>query len=347
MPEHKLRHVRIGLDHRPYRERILQRPLAAPFRQEERAGTTCTRKRSSNSSAVRGAFAAGASWGPDDRIAFVSGGRSPVHVVDARGGMAEPLTTLQSREVSHTMPELLPDGRTLLFTSGNAIHALDIPSGRRAQLAGGAAPRFVRGHVIFGQATRLVAAPFDASRLTLAGPVVPLLEAVAQDTIGVRHFAIADDGTLAYVSGARAHALVVRNRDGVERLVTQEQLRFENPQFSPDGHHVVVAATRRAGERSEVWIHDLESGTDSRLTFEGGRAPVWTRDGSAITYSHPVVGEQWGIYTKLARAMARTRPRSAPRAPQAGDPRARLAGDVRLRHDARRCDQGNPEGASR
>jgi Tol biopolymer transport system component len=36
----------------------------------------------------------------------------------------------------------------------------------------------------------------------------------------------------------------------------------------------------------------------SRLTFEGGRAPVWTPDGTAVTFSK--LGQQQGIYTKAA-----------------------------------------------
>jgi hypothetical protein len=38
----------------------------------------------------------------------------------------------------------------------------------------------------------------------------------------------------------------------------------------------------------------------SRLTFEGGRAPVWSRDGASVTYSHPIRDERSGIYSKSA-----------------------------------------------
>jgi eukaryotic-like serine/threonine-protein kinase len=50
----------------------------------------------------------GASWGADDRIVFVSGARSPMQVVDARGGDPVPLTTLdvEAGEISHAYPEI-------------------------------------------------------------------------------------------------------------------------------------------------------------------------------------------------------------------------------------------------
>lgn len=48
-------------------------------------------------------------------------------------------------------------------------------------------------------------------------------------------------------------------------------------------------------------MHDLSSAAPpSRLTFDGGRAPVWTPDGASITYSHPIPSEASGIYTRSA-----------------------------------------------
>lgn len=247
-------------------------------------------------------FLSGASWGDDDRIVFGAGVRSPLYVVDASGGDAEPLTTLDAGEVRHVRPDILPDGRTVLFESSAWIHALDLVSGARATLVEGVAPRFAAtGHVILSRGNSLLAAPFDRSRLELTGPVVPLVEGVAGEAItaggGIRHYAISGSGTLAYVPAAGAHALVIATGDGTERVV-EERLSFENPQFSPDGLRLAVATRRRRGETTEIWIHDLETGAASRLTFEGGRAPVWTPDGEAVTFSR--LGEGQGIYTKPA-----------------------------------------------
>lgn len=97
---------------------------------------------------------------------------------------------------------------------------------------------------------------------------------------------------------AGAHDLVLVQADGTERFVTAERLVFENPQFSPGGERIAVATGRRVGEPTEIWIHDLAAGTVSRLTFDGGRAPVWTPDGAAVTFSRP--GDGQGIYTKAA-----------------------------------------------
>jgi Tol biopolymer transport system component len=147
----------------------------------------------------------------------------------------------------------------------------------------------------------LLAAPFDSTRLELTGPVVPIVEGAAiERTSGGIHAAVSAAGTLAYVPAAHTYALVLMEPDGSERLLSQAPL-LQNPQFSPDGKRLVVATSRRADGAADLWIHDLASAAPpSRLTFDGGRAPVWTPDGTSITYSHPTPSEGSGIYTRSA-----------------------------------------------
>jgi Tol biopolymer transport system component len=70
---------------------------------------------------------------------------------------------------------------------------------------------------------------------------------------------------------------------------------LENPRFSPDGRHIVVATRRREGESADLWLHDLRAGTATRLTSDGGRAAIWSADGTTVTYSH--LGDAPGIYS--------------------------------------------------
>jgi Tol biopolymer transport system component len=128
-----------------------------------------------------------------------------------------------------------------------------------------------------------------------------MVEGVARElTSGGVHVAVSSSGTLAYVPATQAYALVLVGPDGSERLLSQAPL-LQNPQFSPNGQRLVVSTTRRVGEQSDLWVHDLASeALPSRLTFDGGRAPVWTPDGTSITYSHPIPNEGSGIYTKPA-----------------------------------------------
>ena len=242
----------------------------------------------------------GASWGPDDRIIFVSGARGRLLAVDMRGGAVEAVTKILDDETGHYRPQVVADGRTLLFDNGRSIYAFDRISGRREKLLEGRAPYYSStGHLIFCRGTTLLAAPFDASRFEITGPAVPLLDGISErPASATKHYAISRSGSLAYVPVAGSHSLVLINADGSERLIGEEQPTLENPQFSPDGRRVAVASRGRTGENIEIWIHDLERGIPSRLTFDGGRAPVWTPDGAAVTYSH--LGEAQGIYRKSA-----------------------------------------------
>ncbi len=248
-------------------------------------------------------FPAGASWGIDKRIVFASGFRSPLRVVDAGGGTPEPLTTLDAG-LGHLYPEILPDGRTVLFNEGRWIHALDLTSGRRTnRLVEGTGARYASsGHLILSRQTTLLAVPFDATRLEITGQVVPVVEGVAVErgSGGAAYVAVSRSGTLAYLPAARAYALVLAEPDGTERLLSEDPV-LENPQFSPNGQRLVVARTRRMGETPELWMYDLESAAPAfRLTSDGARAPVWTPDGASVTYSHPVPSERSGIYTRSA-----------------------------------------------
>jgi eukaryotic-like serine/threonine-protein kinase len=247
-------------------------------------------------------YPGGASWGIDDRIVFASGHQSPLRVVPANGGSPETLTTPDGGQ-GHRFPDLLPDGRVVLFSDGSQISALDLTSRRRIDLGPGTAPRYVSsGHLIFRRGTSILATPFDPARVELTGPVVPVVDDVAieRGAGGPPHLAVSSSGSMAYVPAARSYALALIEPDGTERLLT-EDLLLENPQFSPNGRRLVVTRTRRAGEASDLWVYDIESATPPfRLTLEGGRAPVWTPDGASITYSVPLPSEQAGLYTKSA-----------------------------------------------
>ncbi len=236
----------------------------------------------------------GASWGPDDRIVFASGGYGRLFSVDAHGGEPEPLRGAESGN----RPEVLPDG-TVLFDLNGWVYALDRKTERGTRLVQGFAPRYAMGYLIVCRGSTLLAAPLDVSREPSTFALVPLQDRVAGDAGpggGLRHYAVSPGGTLAYVRAADAYALTTVDGKDTERLLVEPQQWIENPQFSPDGQLVAVAVSRQVDEMTDLWIHELATDTTTRLTFDGGRAPVWTPDGSAITYSH--FGETSGIYMK-------------------------------------------------
>lgn len=237
-------------------------------------------------------FSSGASWGPDDLIVFAYGVDARLLVVPAAGG--EPKVMLEDRTARQ--PEILPGGRRVLFESDGKIWVLDRDSGSVTSLISGTAPRYMDGQVIFSRSKTLLAAPFDMSNASLGSPI-SLLDGVAVELPGSgggRHYAVARTGALVYVPAPEAYELALVNAVGDSRVLGQAQPSFENPRFSPDGSEVVVGVRRRDDEPTDLWLVDLKSGASTRLTTDGGRAPVWS-GGGRVTYSH--LGKSQGIYT--------------------------------------------------
>jgi Tol biopolymer transport system component len=76
---------------------------------------------------------------------------------------------------------------------------------------------------------------------------------------------------------------------------------FQGLDVSPRGTQ--LASHRHEGTfQGDVWINDLQRGTESRFTFEtsaDNQSPIWSPDGSVIAFSGLRNGK-WGLYRKAA-----------------------------------------------
>ena len=235
----------------------------------------------------------GAAWGPDDTIVY-STNAPPTGLmqISTAGGDAKRLTVPDtSANEMHLWPEVLPNGRAVLFTATTLsdptikqITAVMLDTAEERVLVEGSFPRYApTGHLLFARDAALWAAPFDPDRVELTGDPVPIVEDVQVNTYGWAHYAIADNGTLVYlpsVGGSANEALVSVDPDGGEvTLLSDELSRYRSPRVSPDGSRIAV---ERDGD---IWVLDVGRGTMSRLSTRGGNNPVWTPDGSRITFS--------------------------------------------------------------
>jgi serine/threonine-protein kinase len=235
----------------------------------------------------------GASWGVNDVILF-GALQSGLWRVPAAGGEANPVTTLEAGETGHVTPDILPGGKAVIFTilSGLDVSAtgrigavsLATRGGRRAFLEG-FTPRYAStGHIIFWQSGALWAVPFDLSRLEPMGEPVQVVESVFSGSYA--RFSLSADGTLVYVPSAAPDAertLVLVDRKGRATPVGEAKAQYLYPRFSPDGRRVAVNIGGGVGGGGEIQICDLERHTCSRLT--SGSYPVWTPDGSRVTFN--------------------------------------------------------------
>ncbi|MBI4265076.1 MAG: PD40 domain-containing protein [Acidobacteria bacterium] len=253
----------------------------------------------------------GASWGADDVILFGQGPKGIMRVYGS-GGTPEVLIAADEGQSVHG-PVMLPGGRAVLFTllaqGGNwdqaeiVVQSLD-SGDRRVLVRGGRDARYVAtGHLVYALETTLLAVPFDADALEVAGGPVPLVEDVANAAgiTGAAHFALAADGTLVYVGGVAALARRTPawvDRQGREEAIKAPPRAYRYPRLSPDGTRVALDLR---DEQQDVWIWHLAGETLTRLTLDPANEQygVWASN-ERIVFGSPRAGSATNLFMQSA-----------------------------------------------
>jgi serine/threonine-protein kinase len=264
---------------------------------------------------------AGASWGRDGFIyADRNGPRSLGRVEARQGAVPKAFTTLDTArgEIDHTWPDVLPNGKGVLFTdtfspksglrdkSVFSIAVAEIPSGRHHVIVNdGMYARYAAsGHLLYVTANKtLMIVPFDQNSMKVTGEPAALIQGVRLGAYGSADVAISEDGTLVYATAVEQsrRELVWVTRDGKAQSVDSDwQGGIMYPAISPDGTQVAVTV-RPGGETSDIWIKRLDRGPSIRLTFDGldHYQPTWTPDGRFVTYASNARGF-FDLWTKRA-----------------------------------------------
>jgi serine/threonine-protein kinase len=251
----------------------------------------------------------GASWGDNDMIVFAQGGSSSLWRVGASGGEAEEITVDGAEQLSdRRWVDVLPGGEAALVTvwlgglddAQIAIESLD--TGEQEILVAGTSPRYVpTGHIVYWREGSIWAVPFDVERKALAGSAAPVVEDVAANTGGLAHFAVAANGSLAYLPGSATgqRTLVWVDREGVEQQIEIPSGTYSTPRVSPDGTRIVTA---NLSEELDLWTYQIGRGTSQRLTYDPGEdsSPVWTSDGTKVAFRSTGRDGGPGIFWKAA-----------------------------------------------
>jgi serine/threonine-protein kinase len=260
---------------------------------------------------------AGATWAPDGSI-ILAGENVAIGLqrVSVPGGQVETLTRPDSAngEADHLWPEMLPDGRSVLFTitaltgdlAAAQVAILDLQTGKRqVLLRGGSHAHYVAGGpgssksfgrdggvLVYGQAGTLQAVAFDPVRREVRGTPVTVAADVVTSSRGGIHFVAARDDTVAYLSGSAAgtpRTLVWVDRLGRETPVGTTPRPYFLPALSPDGTRISVFAN---DQDADLWLWDLRRSTFTRFTSAPGRdvLQVWTPDSRRVIFSSEQAG---------------------------------------------------------
>jgi ankyrin repeat protein/Tol biopolymer transport system component len=234
----------------------------------------------------------GISWGAANAIVYGQG-TSGIWRVSASGGTPEQLAKVESGELAHG-PQILPDGRSVLFTLARGsdpdatqvvVHAIE--SGmRRVVIDRAIDARYVpSSHIVYARGDALFSVPFDAGTLETTGTPVRVADGVAQGAAAVLQFAV-DSDRLVYVpadavEGRPARTLVWVDREGRETPIDAPPRNYFDPRLSPDGSRIAIEID------NDIWVFDLARSALTRLTDHPGfeSVPVWTPDGRSVIFT--------------------------------------------------------------
>jgi eukaryotic-like serine/threonine-protein kinase len=237
----------------------------------------------------------GAHWHQDGSILFADGN---IYEVSAQGG--EPKLIMETdATVSHfDSPRYLPDGETLLYVVAE-------PNGRHVLMSRRKGDQYnpleqmegwnhgmlyaQSGHILYlnSREARAVgpyslwAVPFAFDDQVTMGPPILLAEEIGSASVS-------REGTLVYTSsftpGSGQIVWVGRSGRVLGKIGTPQQ-SMQAPALSPDERYVAVHA--RYQSNVDIWVHDIERGTKSRLTFEptADFTPAWSPDGTQVAFS--------------------------------------------------------------
>jgi eukaryotic-like serine/threonine-protein kinase len=254
----------------------------------------------------------GGTWNSEGTIVFGSvSGLSRVSA--AAGGV--PNKVIEVRFSG--FPTFLPDGRRFLYAvsiaskeAGVYLGSLDVrpgPQGRRVSVDV-SNPQYLppyegssHGYILFVREQTLMAQPVDPNSLQPAGDLFPVIEVSSRPGRNIYEYSISRNGILLYRTGSalRQHAFFDRSGKQLSAVGGLVSAPPGIVALSPNEKRMV--SVRGVGAKIDLWITELERGTESRFTFDASRnvAPVWSPDGNYVAFSS-YRGGSTDLYRKAA-----------------------------------------------
>src|SRR5207237_9637957 len=153
------------------------------------------------------------------------------------------------KELDHSWPEVLPNGKGILIAVGvryaaRSIGVVDMSTRKHRVIVNNAVyARYVpTGHLLYVTTDRtLMVAPFDQNTMKVTGEPTALAEGIRLAPSSTVDLAVSDNGTLLYTRGAAPGKLelVWVTRSGKAQSVDPDwQGSFAEPSLSPDGRRL-------------------------------------------------------------------------------------------------------------
>jgi eukaryotic-like serine/threonine-protein kinase len=242
----------------------------------------------------------GGTWGSEGSIVFSSASLG-LYQVPASGGTPVKIPVSEKDAGDYRWPSFLPDGKHILVTSNAAsggIFAVSLATGQ-VQLVlpdeTGAAHYVEPGYLLFLRGGALLAQPFDARSLRVAGSAQIIAESVSAGA----GFSASGNGMLLYQHASKAQ-LTWLDPEGKKLSTVGDPGYLSQPYLSPDGRYAMVTMLQPGQKNQKLWLYDLNRGTATPFTFGEGddSYPAWSPDSQQVAFASTRGGRQEDIYVK-------------------------------------------------
>ncbi|HEY7727428.1 MAG TPA: protein kinase, partial [Candidatus Eisenbacteria bacterium] len=257
------------------------------------------------------------SWGRSGVILYDGGLTDSIRCVSASGGTPSGATFIdRSRnESGNAWPQFLPDGKHFLYLGlTSAPESISLKAGRLGSkktkvLTVGNFSRIEwvpPGYLLFVRDRALMAQPFDANGLKLAGEPFPVIDDVSAGAGGVAsnaEFSASGSGVLVCRASGASSGLQLTwvDRGGREIGTLGVPAGIQTFALSPDGGRVAASVISPREENADIWVLDVGRNLSTRFTFDRSDDawPVWSADGSEVYFTSNRAGK-YAIYRKAA-----------------------------------------------
>jgi eukaryotic-like serine/threonine-protein kinase len=243
--------------------------------------------------------ARGGAWSRENVIVFAPNIEDGLYQVAATGGEVTRFTSLErtASENSHRWPQFLPDGRTVLFLARGSrpekqgVYAATLAGdARKLILPTPYAAVYVKGKgkgsLLFADANVLMSRGFDVRRLQFTGDPKPVT-----NMIGIfdnrPHVSAAGDGTVVYQTRERPSGMLAwHDRSGNPVGAPLRNMSEPYLRVSRDERYAITHRVDPRTGSGDIWMLDLQRGTETRLTFHPAYewVPVWSPDATHIAF---------------------------------------------------------------
>ena len=260
----------------------------------------------------------GGAWSRNGTIVFSRGIASGLYRVTTAGETPVQLTQVDAsrNEVDHSFPYFLPDGHHFIYLVRNAqpessavyVGSLDSKETKSLLQVHSSAVYAPPGYLLFVRESTLMAQAFNTDTLDLTGETFAVAEQTMRNPVlGRAMFSVSENGVLVMRSGViNSSQLIWFDSAGKKLGAVSQPGGYNGPALSPDEKNVVVSrADLLTGTASDIWLINLERGTQIRLTDDPAidNFPAWSPEGDRITFVS-TRNKQSSIYLKLSNGSA-------------------------------------------